>query len=610
MSRLTEEEKIAREEAKKAQREAKKAAKAAERTEASVARVREFEKQTKEANNAANEARKQQTHTIAERKQEVAEQALSAEERRNKEVEHMHDFYDYSLDKSGKNINIDLNNYKIIQLLQRMGFYRYDQPDGSSEYVRIKHNRISLVRDTEEIVDVFEDYVRELPDRDVVCQYTIAEQTASVEKTIYSRMILEKVYKNINYYFSQTLPRLRPRKDSYISEITTVHDTPDAKYFFYNNVVLRVTKNGVEEIEYSDLKDRMEELGEDNGKYIWESNILNRDYYNIPGVGDFETFITLICGSDSMPTNLFGERYKAMQSIIGYLIHDSYECNLKAIVLTDSTQDDGMPTGGTGKGILGKAIGKILNREDADRKYIALPGKDFDTSKDTRYGLGDITTQTIHIEDAKKEIDVEALYNDITDGAVFRKLHHDPTYHRAKFIISTNTPIANVSESNKRRMCIFELDNYFSSRRTPEDVFEHRFFESKWDKHEWLLFDNFMVRCALTYMQNGLIEPGELNYSDNYLKQHLRNEFLTWIKDKLKTGISMHTQNTYELEKDLYLKFVAKYPDVFKTRNGFTSSLKTYLRTKKIPSCITRANPDILVLYPNKDTTVSDSIYK
>ena len=58
---------------------------------------------------------------------------------------------------------IDLDNYAIVDVLRELGFCRYDQPNGSFEYVKIKDNIITLIRDQQMIVDAFEDYVRKLP---------------------------------------------------------------------------------------------------------------------------------------------------------------------------------------------------------------------------------------------------------------------------------------------------------------------------------------------------------------------------------------------------------------------------------------------------------------
>ena len=83
-------------------------------------------------------------------------------------VKHLHRFYTVELafDKySGctKIKKIELDNFAIINVLRDLGFYRYDQPNGTFEYVKIENNIITLLRDPQVIIDAFEDFVRNIP---------------------------------------------------------------------------------------------------------------------------------------------------------------------------------------------------------------------------------------------------------------------------------------------------------------------------------------------------------------------------------------------------------------------------------------------------------------
>lgn len=617
MPKLSEEEKQARvlareaqKKAKEAEREKKREEKKLERVSTTVEKQRKFEADFEAAEKAAAEARKMQSTVDGERKMEIAEKALSAEEKADKKIQRMHDFYDVFADKSGQ-VGIRINNYKLINMLRDMGFYRYDQDGGTFEYVKIRDNKITLLRNEgQEIIDHFEDYVRNLPDCQKLIEIVTMNGKVQVEKAIYPAMIMEKMYNNLKQYFSTTLPRLRPIPGGQIEDISTVHDTKDSKYIFFRNTALRISNNGIEEIPYNQLDKYIHSIGEDNGKYIWDSSIIDRDFYRTESTGMFDRFITCICGLGSYPDKQIISRKKCLQSILGYLMHDNYDCNLKAVVFTDSIQDQGSPSGGTGKGILGKALGNILNKHyGIDTKYISVPGKGFDCGKDTRYSSGDITTQLIHIEDTERSFDFEKLYCDVTDGAIFRKLHHDPTYHKTKIMISTNNPFDITAPSTKRRVAIFELYNFFNQDRTPEDVLGGRMFESNWTTEDWLAYDNFMVECSLTYMQNGLIDQGEINYSENYLKNELRPEFKSWFEDYIKEGYTKQSLTVYGLE-DMWRAFVKRYPDIYNVRNSFTMAIKKWLRVKQVPSGIKRMSSDVLLLYPGSTTENMEWIYR
>lgn len=606
----------------------------------------------------------------------------SAEESK---VKHLHRFYTVELmdDKySGhkKLKKIELDNFAIINVLRDLGFYRYDQPNGSFEYVKIENNIITLLRDPQVIIDAFEDYVREIPtlyyrtgdapevvkkDDDKCIKYL---KEAHVEIT--GEMLLQRIYKNIMYYFSSTLPRLRPTEP-----IKLLEDTKNSKYLFYNNGIVRISKDGIQFAKYSeineynrgeremlitDVTDIMSAIrDENNGKYIWQSNILNRDfpskYIDKDGKklhqydSDFEIFIDCICGlsngliehnhkgklfhQSNWRTDLNSQmqdggviplkRKAALINIFGYLMHNNYECNMKSVMFIDMNKENiGKPAGGTGKGIIGKALSQMLNRSENDSKYIAVAGKNFDPEDERRYSEGDITTQLIHIEDIKSSFRFEGFFNDVTDGAVFRKMYQDKTRHRVKLMLSSNQPIDISAPSCKRRMVVFELDNFFNENKTPQDIFGKRFFESQWDATDWGMFDVFMIRCCYEYMLEkdkvgadgkviGLRQPPLLNYTNTLLYSKLNEDFIVWFADKISEAKKFMIEKSFS-KKGLYTEFADKYTefqDERRYKRAFASWCKFYLQTMQIPSAEKRSTEDMLILYPREDPKIT-YIYK
>lgn len=578
-------------------------------------------------------------------------------------IKHLHRFYsvetqwdkvtgEYKLKK------IDLDNYAIVDVLRELGFCRYDQPNGSFEYVKIKDNIITLIRDQQMIVDAFEDYVRKLPtylhETDV---YSVEYKTDKENRIYYkkpahikitSEMLLQKVYKNIMYYFSSTLPRLRPTEP-----IKLLQDTKDSKYLFYNNCVVRVSKDGIETYDYDQLDMMLACAIEDNGKYIWSNNILDRDFprtyindkgeNNLKGQSDFEIFVDCICGlglgfieidghrstryvtpTDGMQVRIPFMRKQSIQNIFGYLMHNNYECNLRSIMFIDMNKDNiGKPAGGTGKGIIGKALSHMMNRTENDSKYIAPPGKNFDPEDERRYSEGDITTQLIHIEDIKSNFQFEAFFNDVTDGAVFRKMYQDKTKHRVKIMLSSNQAIDLSAPSCKRRMVVFELDNFFNENKTPQDIFGKRFFESQWDAIDWYRFDIFMVSCCYQYMKDkdtvgadgkviGIRQPPLLNYQNTLLHSKLNEDFIVWFADKISDALKYKTEKFYS-KKGLYEEFTNKYTeysDERRYKRAFAGWCKFYLQTMQIPSGEKRSTEDLLILYPQPGDTKISYIFR
>jgi hypothetical protein len=586
-----------------------------------------------------------------------------------KRVEHLHRFYtvEQKFTKSGEYAGhkIELDNFAIIEVLRELGFCRYDQPNGSFEYVYIKNNIITLLKDSQVIVDAFEDYIMKLPIRKIKIEGSKPIRIRLDEKTnteylqipsieINSEILLRKVYKNIMYYFSSTLPRLRPDQP-----IRLLEDTKDSKYIFYNNCIVRISNDGIQTIEYDEIDTVVNGVfNENNGTYIWSNNILNRDFptnfISCDGKklhtydSDFEIFIDCICGlANGLTEEKDGKiiyhksnwrvdlkvqdgegiiplkRKQALCNIFGYLMHNNYECNMKSVMFIDMNKENiGKPAGGTGKGIIGKALSQMLNRSENDSKYIAVAGKNFDPEDERRYSEGDITTQLIHIEDIKSSFRFEGFFNDVTDGAVFRKMYQDKTRHRVKLMLSSNQAIDLSAPSCKRRMVVFELDNFFNEHKTPQDVFGKRFFESQWSKNDWGMFDAFMIRCCYEYMKEkdtigadgkviGLRQPPLLNYTNTLLYSKLNEDFIIWFTDKIADSQKYMIEKAFS-KKGLYTEFSEKYTEFAneqKYKRAFAAWCKFYLQTMQIPSAEKRSTEDLLILYPKEDPKIT-YIYK
>ena len=500
-----------------------------------------------------------------------------------KRLEEMHNFYTLKKGKSGE-VEVALNILGICSVLQKMGYFRYDLPNGAHEYVHIQDNKIEIV--TEKIItDAFEDYVRELPDYDKVC--IVGDHTLELHVT--PMHILNKLYQCLANYFSKNLERLRP-VDKYgrPTTIKILHDTADTKYVYFRNCVVAAKKDGVEIIDYPDIKDG----------YIMANSIIDRDWVDWMDSkdGDFERFCKLI-------SHLENDRLEALMSILGYLMHDYYDVDLRAAYFTDVNMDNSKhAAGGTGKGILGFALANILNRSPReDVKYIAVPGKGFKPEDPKRYSAGDITTQLIHIQDLDNRFKFDELYNDITDGATFQKHYQNPTYRRVKIMLSMNQALALAGSSDKRRVVIYELANFFSDKQRPEVYFKHRFFEKTWGDKQWHLFDQFMVKCCITYLRYGIIEPKVINLDHRAIIDKVGQDLVAYLETGVERFGDLDGSRRQISKSQLYYDFSAKYPGQFLNQRTFTEACMNYLELSKIPSAVTRDGTDWFILYPNQE---------
>lgn len=487
------------------------------------------------------------------------------------EIELLHDFYTVQLKDSVLDIRLD--RLKIIEKIKNLNFYRYDIGI-SSIYVSAKKTRIEITNE-QIIIDAFEDYILSLPDRKI----TLYDGNNDKEFIITGKYLQSVMYRNLMTYFGSNLGRLRP-----VDTITFVKEDAETKYFFFENTVVEIKPDTINYLDYKDLQG-----------YIWNSSVIDRDFTYTDEIGIFETFVNDI-------TDNTDNRKNSLMSILGYMMHDFYECDLRCALFTDvNTNDTGEAAGGTGKGLLGKALDQVLNRSRDDKRYVSIPCKNLDFSKDTRYSRADISTTLLHLEDTDKRMKLDDIYNDVTDGATIRKNYSDPIVKLLKIMVSINHTIDLKSASDRRRVIVFELANYYSDKFRPESKFGKRFFESAFTTDDWNQFYSFMVRCAQKYLSCGLIEAKELNYSNRTILESLPEDFVYWFSDQLSNYVENKIEHEF-VKKNLFNSFIEKYSDYdnikFKQRH-FSEYCQKYCRLKNIPHCTYRSTDDVLVIYPS-----------
>lgn len=506
---------------------------------------------------------------------------LSPEEKVQLEKEKLHNFYYLKREKSTGEVSIKFDTLSLVNKLRELGYYRFDQPNGAFEYVYVKDNKIELI-EARQIIDAFEDYVRKLPEIHKESSIGVEQ----LEKDVTPYMILEKMYPSMATLFSpNNLERLRPIG----RPIQIMHDEDNAKYLYFKNRVIKVTAEKTELLPYSELHDGC----------IMANSIIDREYWDdqlwCDASGDFYKFCLLISGNDT-------KRLQSLMSILGYLMHDYYDTDLRAAYFTDVNMENSKrAAGGTGKGILGMALSLMLNRNAReDVKYVAIPGKGFVATDPKRYAAGDLTTQLIHIQDLDKKFRFGDLYNDITDGATFQKHYQNPIYRRVKIMLSMNQALDLQGSSDKRRVVVFELANYFSDKLRPEQYFGHRFFDKSWGKKQWQMFDAFMIQCCRVYLKYGIIEPEIINLNKRAIIETVGSDLYFWLEEPERFGSAPNERRMIS-KTSLYQEFCTKYPGQFPTQRLFTEACMNYLVMSNIRSAVWRDGTDWYILYPDEN---------
>jgi hypothetical protein len=447
-----------------------------------------------------------------------------------------HAFWYAERDKDGNAKNWKINHKKLIDFIRLLGFRRYDH---NKDYIFIQ------------IIDKVIDEVGVNFIQDVVLnsiESILDTEWLRVHEIEKSTLLAKLFISNTSLFNKNKLSLLGTQHNLHFNK-----DTKDTIYTYYRNGFVKCTASGVELLKYSELKN-----------YIFKSQQHVRDFIPGPHDGSFFQFNRNASKKDGSYND---KRLGALMTLQGYLMHSNFDQKLSAVNFTDSLISD-HAEGRTGKSLMGIGLSKIKRTCD-------VPGKDFDPTSNHKYSRADMATQLVFHNDAKKNLKLESLYNDITDGITVDGKYEKPFLIKAKYLITSNAPLRTEGDSSKDRVFEFEFSNHYSLNHRPEDDFGHWFF-TDWDSDEWAKFDNFMMECSCKYLKEGVIISEEINLSQRKQIESTSQDFVFWLQTdvELRPGIEYN-------KRELYNKFLEAYPEYkdqrfLKNQAGFTRWLKSY----------------------------------
>ena len=293
-----------------------------------------------------------------------------------------------------------------------------------------------------------------------------------------------------------------------------IQDTSDATWLFFRNRVVIVYADKIEEKLYNEL----------NG-YIWEDNILQRNY----NYTDFTD-----CDGHQFISILGGDNVGKLESIIGYVLNrHKDELITKAVILMEDIdpEDEGESMGRSGKGLIFKMIEKF-------RKACRMDGKSFSFQNTFLWQNVELDTDIIFIDDVEKSFHFTKLYSVITESLQVNKKNQKqviiPYEKSPKIFITSNFAVGNSDESTVDRKFEFPVVKHFNARLKPLDVFGRAFF-SGWDESEWAKFDNYMIHCAKSWLKSDRRNLSHLtgNSANRILINQTHQEFVNYMDDQL-----------------------------------------------------------------------------
>ena len=300
-------------------------------------------------------------------------------------------------------------------------------------------------------------------------------------------------------------------------ELPHLEDSQNISYHFYSNGIVKVEDaKEFELLRYEDVKG-----------FVWDKEIKTREFKIME---DDEIEKAMFCQFVQNITN-DEQHFLSLCSALGFLIH-TYKDQRKpiCIIINDENLiDEGKPQGGTGKGLIVKAVSQMVEKAMFNGK-----NSDFSNNKFAYQNVNE-TTGVIVIDDAPRNFDFEALFSVLTDDMPVEKKHRPvkiiPYERSPKFVITTNYTIKGDTSSFKRRRFDTFLTNYYDAERTPSEEFGCEFFHG-WNNEQWQLFDFFMMNCLRIYLSQGLIHYENENLRLKMLKNETSSDFIELMEEQ------------------------------------------------------------------------------
>lgn len=417
------------------------------------------------------------------------------------------------------------NKVACLAFLKNRGFYLYRTTHDKYMFVRVINNIVKIVGK-----------------KDVLDEITkFCEQN-------YDWFTYNAYLENIGKWFPENF---------FLSldaaEVDIKRDTKTTMQVYFTNCIVKITKDEITTFPYTKLD-----------SFIWESQIIQREYHTIHPDKidtnfDFSRFMWNICAKDT-------NRLRTLASAIGYLVHNyKNPAVIPAVILNDEVISDN-PEGGTGKGLIGKALKHFIS-------VVRIDGKKFDFTKSFGYSRINADTKLMFFDDVNRKFPFDKLFSDLSEGIMTEKKGVDEVdlgfEDSPKTLITSNYVMGGAGNSNDRRRFEIEIAQYYSEKLKPDQEFGRLMF-SEWDQDDWVKFDNYIIDCAQIYLKNGLVKHKGINLDEKRIELDTSLQFVEFMDDyKLEGRIP---------KQQLFDDFIAKNPTYAKFTWFDRTKLQTWVK--------------------------------
>ncbi|MBH8567303.1 hypothetical protein KB206_00290 [Microvirga sp. STS02] len=460
-------------------------------------------------------------------------------------------FWRWESSRSGRTLK--LAKTKFRDWLIEEGFYKKIVGAGV-EFLKVTGPCVRVVSQSE-IIGHVTDYIEGLPER-----------FDGMSREQLSDLVLGKIRDTFDAVFMASLPNL-PKP--------FVRDTEDTFYCFFANCYTTTTAKGTTAHDYDTLPG-----------YIWEAQRKPHAFSVIDDGGEF-------CDYDMFTRNIMAhdpQRLLSLQCAQGYLMHGfktNKKNNARAVVYYDQFGKTGVENGGTGKGLLMKALENVVMTSK-------IEGETFDFGDNFKYATIKEGSRVTYFDEWRKDLNFKALFSEITGSMTINRKHQQqlvvPFEESCKFAITTNNMVLGEGGSHERRKIEIGLSNHYHKDWSPTDDVTHGFFdEGVWGKFEWNQFYNLALGWVQKYLIHGHVTAEVAEGAKRKLMDRTSEKFVEFAEELVgeleaipdgslweKYATSPSNVRQVVWSKDAYQAFETQNEGAVRTGNQFNDWMVTF----------------------------------
>lgn len=427
-------------------------------------------------------------------------------------------------------VTYKINKELILRIAKRFNYYLLD---GSLIYVD-EHNRFIEYTDNQAFFNDLKSYVKE------------------------SELINIQILDRFESYLQQSGKFLITRLDEFDKE-KILKDSRFICWKVFNNVILKITKNEIKQIQFSELD-----------KYFFKRDVIDYDFSRIssddPSVSNC-LFIDFMKKA-LINTNNFKQN-------AGYYLHNyNHPADAYFQINTETTINPKLG-GGSGKDLMAALIGMCTTSITIAGSQVKLDNTFLQSWNGERM---------VNISDIPKRFDLEKIKAITSNAVTVKKLYKDEVVIQAvdlpKILVSTNYSFYIADGGVKRRLIFNEYSDFFTKAGGVDVHYGGKQFPDDWSDLDWLGYYNFMMESVQVYLSNKKLSNNEISET-GWIKQFSINHgepTFEFISGNMSLFLKSEFVSKTQFE-NVYANYISEngiLPKYRKSAQGMNEALEEY----------------------------------